>query len=132
MAKNGQVALVRRAQDALARTMEPLQDSVLPAADIYETADAFILKVDMPGAMKDSIGVQAASGRLQIKGAVASVRKENVKLLYSEMCRANYFRTFNISNGIDAENIEAHYDDGVLTLVLPKNESTRVKEIPIK
>jgi len=88
--------------------------------------------MDMPGAMKDSIGVQAASGRLQIKGAVASVRKENVKLLYSEMCRANYFRTFNISNGIDAENIEAHYDDGVLTLVLPKNESTRVKEIPIK
>lgn len=132
MAKNGQVALIRKAQDALAKRMEPLQDSVMPAADIFETSDAFILKVDMPGAMKDSIGVQAESGKLQIKGAVANVQEENVKLLYSEMYRANYFRTFNIGNGIDAENIEAHYDDGVLTMVLPKNESMRVREIPIK
>jgi HSP20 family protein len=132
MAKNGQVALVRRGSDALARRMEPLQDFVMPAVDIYETSDAFVLKVDLPGVPRESIDVHIEPGILQIKGYVTEKDKQNVNLLYSEILRASYFRKFNIGKGIDADNVDARYDDGVLTVLLPKNESMRAREIPIK
>jgi HSP20 family protein len=132
MAKNGQVALVRRGNDALARRMEPLEDFVMPLVDIYETADAFVLKVDMPGVLKDSISVHAEPGMLQIKGTLAQVQNENITVLYSEIHKASYYRKFNIGNGIDADNIQAQFDDGVLTVALPKNETMRAREIPIK
>jgi HSP20 family protein len=132
MAKNGQVALVRRGSDALARRMEPLEDFVIPAVDIYETSDTFVLKVDLPGVPKESIDVHIEPGILQIKGYVTEEYKQNVNLLYSEIRRASYFRKFNIGKGIDADSIDARYDDGVLTVMLPKNESMRAREIPIK
>jgi HSP20 family protein len=132
MAKNGQVALVRRGNDALARRMEPLEDFVMPLVDIYETADAFVLKVDMPGVLKESISVHAEPGTLQIKGTLAHVQNENITVLYSEIHKASYYRKFNIGNGIDADTIQAQFDDGVLTVALPKNETMRAREIPIK
>ncbi len=132
MTKNGQVALVRRENDALAKRMEPLEEFVMPAVDIFETAEAFILMSDMPGVLKKSISVQAEAGMLQITGTIVQVQNENVNLLYSEICKANYFRKFTIGNGIDVDNIQAKFDDGVLTVVLPKNETMRVREIPIK
>ncbi len=132
MTKNGEVALVRRGNDALARRMEPLEDFVTPAADIYETADAFVLKVDMPGVQKESISVQIEPGELQIKGLIAQLFKEPSNLVYSEMRKASFYRKFNVGNGIDADKIDANFDDGVLTLTLQKNESIKVREIPIK
>ncbi len=132
MAKNGQVTVVQRGNDALARKMEPLEDFVMPAVDIYENADAFVLKVDLPGVPKESITIHGESGMLRIKGTVAREYKENVNLLYSEIRKASYFRKFNIGNGIDADRIDARFDNGVLTVLLPKKESMRVREIPIK
>jgi HSP20 family protein len=132
MTKNGQVALVRRSQDALAKRMGPLEEFIMPLVDIYETGESFVLKVDLPGVQKESINILAEPGSLQIKGTITHVSDEYVKVLYSEIRKINFFRKFNIGNGINADTIEANFDDGVLTVVLPKNESMRVREIPIK
>ncbi len=132
MTKNGEVALVRKASDALARRMEPLEDFVTPAADIFETPDAFVLKVDMPGVQKESISVQIEPGELQIKGLIDQLYKEPANLVYSEIRKASFYRRFNVGNGIDADKIHASFDDGVLTVILQKNESIKVREIPIK
>ncbi len=132
MTKNGQVALVRRGQDALAKRMDPLEGFVMPLVDIYETGESFVLKMDLPGVQKESINILAEPGALQIKGTINQVQSENVTLIYSEIKKINFFRKFNIGNGINADDIEAYFDDGVLTVVLPKNESMRVREIPIK
>jgi HSP20 family protein len=132
MTKNGQVALVRRGQDALAKRMDRLEEFVMPLVDIYETGEAFVLKVDLPGVQKESINILAEPGALQIKGTFTQVQGENVNVLYSEIRRISFFRKFNIGNGINADNIEANFHDGVLTVMLPKNESMRVREIPIK
>ena len=132
MTRNGHVALVRRGQDALAKRMDPLEEFVMPLVDIYETGESFVLKVDLPGVMKESINILAEPGALQIKGTINQVQGENVNILYSEIRKINFFRKFNIGNGINADTIEAQFDDGVLTVVLPKNESMRAREIPIK
>ncbi len=132
MTKNGEVALVRRGNDALARRMDPLDEFVTPAADIFETSVAFVLKVDMPGVEKDSISVQVEPGQLQVKGLIAQLYKESGNLVYSEMRKASFFRKFNIGSGIDLDAISANFENGVLTLTLPKDEALRVREIPIK
>ncbi len=132
MTKNGEVALVRKGNDALARRMEPLEDFVTPAADIFETPDAFVLKVDMPGVQKESISVQVEPGELQIKGIIDQLYKEPANLVYSEIRKASFYRKFNVGNGIDADKIHATFDNGVLTITLQKNESIKVREIPIK
>jgi HSP20 family protein len=132
MTKNGEVALVRRGNDALARKMEPLEDFVTPAADIYETPDTFVLKIDMPGVQKDSISVQIEPGELRIKGLIDQLYREPANLVYSEIRKASFYRKFNVGSGIDVDKIHANFDDGVLTVTLQKNESIKVREIPIK
>lgn len=132
MTKNGEVALVRRTNDALARRMEPLEDFVTPAADIFETSGAFVLKIDMPGVEKESINVQVEPGLLQVKGLLSQLYKESSNVLFSEIRKASYYRKFNVGSGIDVEKIQANFENGVLTITLPKNESSKVREIPIK
>ena len=132
MTKNGEVALVRRGNEALARKMEPLEDFVTPAADIFETSEAFVLKIDMPGVNKESVSVQVEPGQLQVKGLISHLYRDSASLVFSEIQKASFYRKFNIGNGIDAENIRASFENGVLTVILQKNESTRVREIPIK
>ncbi|HEY6952111.1 MAG TPA: Hsp20/alpha crystallin family protein [Bacteroidota bacterium] len=132
MTKNGEVALVRKGNDSLARRMEPLEDYVMPVADIYETADAYVVRVDMPGVSKESISISLEPGQLQIRGLIGQFHNEGSNVLYSEIAKANFYRKFNVGNGIDADAIRASVENGVLTVTLPKNDLTRVREIPIK
>ncbi len=132
MTKNGEVALVRRGNDSIARRMESLVDFVTPAADIFETSEAFVLKVDLPGVEKESISVLVEPEQLTVRGLIGQLYKETTNLLYSEIRKASFYRRFRIGAGVDHNQIKANFQDGVLTLTLPKNESVRVREIPIK
>ena len=132
MTKNGEVALVRKGNDSLAKRMDPLEDFVMPAADIYETADAYVVRVDLPGSQKESISISLEPGQLQIKGLVGQFHNDGSNVLYSEIPKANFFRKFNVGNGIDADAIRASVENGVLTVTMPKNDLMRVREIPIK
>jgi HSP20 family protein len=132
MTKNGEVALVRRGNEALARRMEPLEDFVTPAVDIFETSEAFVLKIDMPGVRKESINIQIEPGLLQVRGLIDQLYKETTNLVFSEIRKASFFRKFNIGSGIDADNIHANFDSGVLTVTLQKHESVKAREIPIR
>jgi HSP20 family protein len=132
MTKNGEVALIRRGSDALARRMEPLEGFMTPAVDIFETSEAFVLKIDMPGVQKESISIQVEPGILQVKGLIAQLYKETTNLVFSEIRKASFYRRFNIGSGIDVDNILANFENGVLTVTLHKHESIRAREIPIK
>jgi HSP20 family protein len=116
-------ALMRRAQSGA---------TVTPLADIYETADAYVLMLDMPGSQKDSISITIDKSSLVIKGEVESYVKENSKLLFNEIPNAAYQRTFNLTDGIDTSNVDAHYDNGVLTVKLFKKEEVKPREIRIQ
>lgn len=123
--------LIRRPSTALAIRPEPVEPPVSPVADIYETSDAFVIKLDMPGAVKDSISVTVEQGNLAVKGKVESYHREVGKLVYSEIGKRSYARTFNLGGGIDIGNIEAQFENGVLGITLPKAESLKAHEIKI-
>jgi len=132
MGKNHQVALTRKGSTALMRPTEPAESFVTPIADVYETSEAFIVKLDLPGAAKDSININVEENRLSVKCAVQLVREGTPKLLFGEIRSKTYYREFVLGEGIDHYKTGASFDTGVLTITLPKSESMKAREIPIK
>lgn len=122
-------SLVPYTQPALTR-YELSERVVPPVTDIYETADAFVVKLDLPGATKESIKLQVEPRKLVVQSSIATT--DSMNLLYSEIGRKRYYREFNIGDGINIDGIQATYEDGVLTITLPKTEEMKAREIKIQ
>jgi HSP20 family protein len=128
---NNNTALTRKGNDALMKKQELQVSVVAPVTDIYETSGAFIAKLDMPGAAKEAITLQIEPDRISIRGTIAPRTEEGATMLYNEIGRKQYFREFNLSKGIDVGAITAQFENGVLTITLPKTDEAKAKDIPI-
>jgi len=132
MTTNNEVAVVQRGNTLPALQTEMQESYVTPSTDIFETPDAYVLKMDLPGAMKDSIKVTAENGTMTVKAKVEPCHKEGGSLLFNELKTPTYYRVFNLADGIDRKNIDAQYEDGVLTIKLFKKEEAKPKQIEVK
>ncbi len=103
-----------------------------PSVDIVERADELVVLADVPGATGDDIDVDFEDGNLTIHAKVKSRQDESTEYLVREYGVGDYYRTFRVSEAIDAAKITAEYADGVLTLHLPKAESTKPRKIDVK
>jgi HSP20 family molecular chaperone IbpA len=103
-----------------------------PAVDIYETDQAVVLTVDMPGVDDKSVDVRLDKNVLTIYGHVEPWKPEGYTLAYAEYGVGDYERSFTISNEIDWEHIEGMVKNGVLKLTLPKVGPATLKKIEIK
>lgn len=131
MAKGNEVTVVQRTNSLPMVRPDRQENVVAPFADIYETPDAFVVVLDMPGVAKESIGVTMERGSLTVKGVAGAYHKANATLLFHELRNANYSRTFTIGEGIDANNVDAQFEHGVLTIRLAKSERMKPREIQI-
>ena len=100
----------------------------IPVTDIYETADEYTLKVEMPGVNKENLDITVEDSELILKGIV-SVDSE--KYGNTRFANTEYIRKFKIGSDIDSNNISASLSDGVLTLILHKTEEVKPKKITI-
>lgn len=103
-----------------------------PNVDILEKADELLVLADVPGASGDQIDVNFEDGELTIHAKVAPRQPDDVQYLLREYGVGDYFRTFRISEVIDAGKISAEYADGVLTLHLPKADEAKPRKIAVK
>jgi len=110
---------------------ETSERTVEPVADIYETADSFVVKLDMPGSSKEGISLNVEPGRMEIRGTVALQPRENKIFVFDEIGHKNYYREFNLGKGVDIDAAAANYEDGVLTVTLPKSEAVKPRTINI-
>lgn len=104
---------------------------VAPFIDIYETDDDFVMIVSLPGVRRDNVKVKMETNSLMIFGKVNYEEIINRKYVLNESEKGNYFRKFNISDSIDQSKIEAKYENGQLTLMLPKKENVKPRNIEI-
>ncbi len=102
---------------------------VQPRCDIRETKDHYLLILEMPGVTKDSLAVHLKNGQLLIEGKMKI--DESGSLVRSEILKRNYRRIFTLGNSVDAQNIEAKWQDGLLFLAIAKKEETKPREIKI-
>ena len=102
-----------------------------PNVDIMEQKDELLVVADVPGARGDSIDVKFENGTLEIHATVAPRQEEEQNYMLWEYGIGDFYRTFQVSEAIDAKNISADYADGVLTLHLPKAEAAKPRKISV-
>lgn len=103
-----------------------------PAADIYETKDDFVFKVELPGIAKEDIKVELTGDNLSIKGE----RKEEKEVKKEEYHRVeryygSFTRSFRLPKNADGQKMKAAMKEGILELRIPKLEEAKTKAIPI-
>jgi HSP20 family molecular chaperone IbpA len=103
-----------------------------PAADIFETEDALVLLVEMPGVRPDQVGVGLDKRVLTITGHAAPQRHESYSLAVCEYRPGDFERVFTLSDMIDEAGIEAVMKDGVLRLTLPRAKAEPARTIKVK
>ena len=104
----------------------------VPAVDIYETADEYVVMAEMPGCDPQGIDVQFEGGELSITGRVAPREIPQAGWLAHEFGIGDYHRTFNVTESIETEKIQAEYEHGILTLRLPKVETAKPRKIEVR
>ena len=99
-----------------------------PATDVQETDTDLLVHVELPGLSKKDIKVNMDNGVLTIQGEKqhAAEEKEN-RYHVSERTYGRFTRSFTLPSEVDAEKINAGFENGVLTLTLPKVESDHVE-----
>lgn len=101
--------------------------------DVVDKGENFEIKVDMPGVKKEDIEVSIEGSRVAIRAETQTTKeeKEGEKVLHTERFAAMYARTFELPAEVTEAGAEAHYEDGVLTLTLPKRAPLATKKLTI-
>jgi HSP20 family protein len=101
-----------------------------PRVDIAEVEDNLLLYVDLPGVKAEDVDVRFENRELQIRGKVTPAATKPNYLL-REYGVGDYYRAFAVTDDVDAEQIRADLNDGVLTMHLPKAESLKQRRITV-
>ena len=103
------------------------------AVDMYETDDAIVVKAAIPGVKSDELDVSITGDTLTIKGETKSEEEiEEGNFIRRERCYGSFCRSLAIPLPVVAGKAEAEFEDGVLTLTLPKAEEVKPKAIKVK
>ena len=106
---------------------------LIPAMDVKECTDEFIVKTELPGVNKEDIQVTLENGVLTIAGETRGEKqeKDGERILRQERRSGKYVRSLRLGTQINEKAIKANYKDGVLELVLPKAEEVKPKKITV-
>jgi HSP20 family protein len=103
-----------------------------PLVDIYENEDAVTLKAELPGVDPKSVDIRLENNILTLKGERQfEGNREKEQVLRLERPYGTFSRSFSISAMVDDANIAAKFNNGVLTITLPKKEQAKPKRIQI-
>jgi HSP20 family protein len=101
-----------------------------PAVSISEDESGLLLTADLPGATKGDLNIHVEKGILTINAPAA--REMPGRPVYAEFEWAPYYRQFQIPDVIDQARVRAEFNNGVLTLRLPKMEAAKPRRIEVE
>jgi HSP20 family protein len=106
--------------------------SLLPAADVYETKDEFVLELEVPGYEEKELGIEVSDHTLTVKGERKQVKQEAEKSFrLRERLEKQFERTFVLPPEAETEKVEATFKQGVLEVHAPKAKTATTKKVPI-
>lgn len=121
------------------RELQKKDESTIPArvympnTDIYETDQALVVVMEMPGVDKGHLDIGLEDDVLRVSGRLNFSKYEKLQPVYTEYNIGHYQRSFSLSPSlVDADKITAEMKDGVLTLTLPKAERVKPRKIALK
>lgn len=101
--------------------------------DMYETDSSVVVKAKAPGYTEDHVNITIEDNVLTIEGKVEDEKKdENKKYHLKEMRSESFIRSITLPSRVDVEKADASFENGVITITLPKLEEVKPKTIAIK
>jgi len=115
----------------------PLRRTSLPAVNITERTEDYLISVAAPGLEKKDFKISLENNTLTISSEKEEKKEEtNDKITRREFSYSSFERSFSLPNDVNSEKIDATYKNGVLELVLPKKEEAKkaalTKQIEVK
>jgi HSP20 family protein len=102
-----------------------------PALDLYENSDSVVAVVELPGMRKKDIEISLHGGTLTISGERRRETSNGEKIERTERCIRKFRRSITLPVRVDANKVSAKYQDGILTVTLPKAEEAKPKQISV-
>jgi HSP20 family protein len=123
----------QRAGAPAARSTE-LPAAVRARMDVIDKGDRYEVLVDLPGVKKEDISIDIEGARVAIAAETKSQRetKDGERVLHTERFAASYARSFELPAEVTEEGAEASFDNGVLTLALPKRATVMSKRLTVR
>ena len=144
--RSGEIEPFRREMDELRRGMdrmfsrffgdwpsiEPASGARTPIVDLSETADRLIVRAEVPGMSSNDIQISLVGNTLKIKGEKKEQKEEKEENFYRvERSYGSFSRSIPLPCEIEYDKVDAKYKDGVLTIDMPKIETSKTKEVKI-
>lgn len=110
------------------------EQAYTPQVDIYETADMFIVELDVPGFDRNHLSLSICCNTMVIEGLKQEEgRGKDVNYICLERCFGRFCKTVEVPPDVNIDKVEAKYDKGVLTVMFPllKDKNIIVRNIPI-
>ena len=104
-----------------------------PAVDIAEHDSEYLVNIELPGVNKDDVKITLESNILTIRGEKKQEKDEkNDNYRRVERSYGSFQRSFTLPVMVKSDKIDASYKDGILSIVLPKAEEAKPKQIEVK
>lgn len=131
-----------RHQDRIDRLLNELMElrsgtfgedvNLMPSSELVEEEKNYLLKVDLPGIKKEDVKVEVEGDRLTIRAERRSEKEEKSKKRYfSEISYGSCMRSFALPQSIDEKKVDAKFENGVLSVTIPKTTETKSKQISV-
>ena len=104
----------------------------VPAMDLLETADHFVLRADLPGMTQEDVNIELEDSTLTVSGERKSEHEERQEGFYRvERAFGSFSRSLTLPQGVDPDAVTANFDNGVLEIRIPKPEERKPRRISI-
>jgi HSP20 family protein len=104
----------------------------MPAMDLVETNDAFVLRADLPGMTQDDVNIELEDRTLTVSGERKAEHESQQEGYYRvERAFGSFSRSLTLPEGVDPESVHATFNNGVLEVRIPKPEQRKPRRISI-
>jgi len=104
----------------------------VPAMDLVEADDHFVLKADLPGLSEDDVAIEVQDNVLTVSGSREAENERKEQGWYRlERSYGSFSRSLTLPDGVDADRVEASFDRGVLEIRIPKPEERKPRRVSI-
>ncbi|MBL7734338.1 MAG: Hsp20/alpha crystallin family protein [Chitinophagaceae bacterium] len=102
--------------------------SAAPAANIYETPQAYLLELNVPGRAKEDFAISIENEMLTVSfEKKEETKKEDTNAIRREFNFNSFKRSFSLDEKVDTANVQARYENGILKIELPKKEEVKAE-----
>ena len=100
--------------------------------NVYEGSDGYMIQTALPGLKPEDVDITGQNDVIVVSGQIRPFESEGFKLIYREIGAGNFRREIRLPGEVDVGKAQATYENGLLTLNVPKAEHSRPKKIKVK